>query len=99
MTTTWESVPSIGFSTEESGVLDLPCLDVPTLMASHNMDHLTILHCDIQGAEFTMLQRAADLLREKRVDWVFVSTHHHSISGDPLTHQRCLFPARDWCAH
>jgi FkbM family methyltransferase len=87
------------FSTEESGVLDLPCLDVPTLMASHDIDRLTILHCDIQGAEFAMLQQSAQLLREKRVDWVFVSTHHHAISGDPLTHQRCLALLRALGAH
>ncbi|MBU6498154.1 MAG: hypothetical protein KGQ40_06470, partial [Rhodospirillales bacterium] len=32
----------------------------------------------------------ADLLRAGRIATVVVSTHHHSISGDPLTHQRCL---------
>jgi len=78
------------FATEDSGVLNLPCLDVPTLMASYGFDRLTILHCDAQGAEFTVLQQAAKLLHDKQIDWVFVSTHHHRISGDPLTHQRCL---------
>ena len=78
------------FQTEASGTLELPCFDVPTLMAEHKIDRLTILHCDAQGSEFAVLQQAAPLLREGRVDWVFVSTHHHSISGDPLTHQRCL---------
>lgn len=78
------------FSTEDSGTLLLPCLDVPGLMATNGIDHLTILHCDVQGAELAVLEQAAPLLRERRIDWLFVSTHHHSISGDPLTHQRCL---------
>ncbi len=78
------------FATEESGTLDLVCRDVAGLMADHGMERLTILHCDIQGGEFAVLEGAADLLRAGKVDWVFVSTHHHAISGDPLTHQRCL---------
>jgi FkbM family methyltransferase len=78
------------FQTEESGLLTLLCFDVATLMATHDIDRLTILHCDVQGAEFSVLEQAAPLLRAGRIDWVFVSTHHHSISGDPITHQRCL---------
>ncbi len=82
------------FDTETSGRLDLPCLDVAGLMASHSMKHLTILHCDTQGAEFAVLEQTAELLQAGRIDWVFVSTHHHSISRDPLTHQRCLMLLR-----
>ena len=82
------------FDTETSGRLDLPCLDVAGLMASQNMERLTILHCDTQGAEFAVLEQTAELLQARRIDWVFVSTHHHSISGDPLTHQRCLMLLR-----
>ncbi len=78
------------FATEQSGTLDLPCLDVASLMAAHGMERLTLLHLDVQGAELAALEQAAPLLRDRRVDWVFASTHHHAISGDPLTHQRCL---------
>ena len=78
------------FVTEDSGTLQLPCFDVAALMATGGIDHLTILHCDTQGAELTVLEQAAPLLRQRRIDWLFISTHHHSISGDPLTHQRCL---------
>jgi FkbM family methyltransferase len=81
---------TLPFATEDSGTLPLPCLDVPTLMQLPGFERLSILHCDTQGAEFAVLQQAAPILRERRIDWVFVSTHHHSISGDPLTHQRCL---------
>lgn len=78
------------FETEDSGTLPVRCFDVSGLMATHGIDHLTILHCDTQGAELAVLEQAAPLLRQRRIDWLFVSTHHHSISGDPLTHQRCL---------
>lgn len=78
------------FTTEESGALELPCIDICELLATRGIDRLTVLHCDAQGAELAVLQQIAPLLRQRRIDWVFVSTHHHTISGDPLTHQRCL---------
>ena len=78
------------FPTEESGMLELRCVDLCALFAERGIEHLTILHCDAQGAELSVLEQVAPLLRARRVDWLFVSTHHHAISGDPLTHQRCL---------
>jgi FkbM family methyltransferase len=78
------------FTTEESGTLQLRCVDLSALLAERGIERLTILHCDAQGAELSVLEQVAPLLRARRVDWLFVSTHHHAISGDPLTHQRCL---------
>lgn len=78
------------FPTESSGTLDLPRVDLAALLDARGIGRLAILHCDAQGAEFSVLEEAAPLFRAGRVDWVCVSTHHHLISGDPLTHQRCL---------
>lgn len=78
------------FKTEKSGPIEMPCVDVASLMHDRGLERLSILHCDVQGAEFAVLSQCAFLLRERRIDWVIVSTHHHLISGDPLTHQRCL---------
>jgi hypothetical protein len=41
-------------------------------------------------AEVEALQSCVPLFAEKRIRFCFVSTHSHHISGDPLTHQRCL---------
>ena len=43
--------------TEESGTLHLPCLDVARLLKDRGIERLTILHCDIQGAEFRLLEQ------------------------------------------
>ena len=80
----------VAFDTEDSGRLELPCFDIAALMEEQKMQRLTILHCDAQGAEFEVLRQIAPLLQARRIDWVFVSTHHQAISGDPLIHQRCL---------
>ena len=82
--------PSVPFSTESTGMLDLPRVSVPHLLETHEIGHLDLLHCDAQGAELAVLESIADLVAAARIGWIVVSTHSHHISGDPLTHQRCL---------
>ena len=84
-----EAAPSM-FQTEESGLVQLPCLTMPGMMARHAIDHLDVLHCDAQGVKFGVLESCAALAAAGRLGWVVVSTHTHRISQYPLTHQRCL---------
>ncbi len=83
------------FASETEGELLLPCATVGQIMQTNGMATLDILHCDIQGGELAVLQSCAALFAEGRVRWAFVSTHAEPISGDPLTHQRCLAFLRD----
>jgi FkbM family methyltransferase len=83
------------FQTETSGTIALPALTVSQTMADQEIDTLDILHCDAQGAELDVLASCTELFRNGRVRWVFVSTHAFQITGDPLTHQRCLALLRD----
>jgi len=85
-----ESTPPSLFETDESGEMLLPCASVPELMVTQNVDYLDVLHCDAQGAELGVLQSCQELATAGRLGWLVVSTHSHHISGDPLTHQRCL---------
>lgn len=87
--------PEVEFQTEVSGQLPLPRYSVPHLMQEEGWSSLTLLHCDIQGAETEVLDSCRDLFKRGDIEWVFVSTHAHQISGDPLTHQRCLAILRD----
>jgi FkbM family methyltransferase len=63
----------------------LPCVD--------------LLFSDVQGFEWPLLDGSRDVLAGGRVRFLVVSTHHHVISGDPLTHQRCLDLLRELGAH
>lgn len=81
---------SLPFVCEVSGGQMLPRYSVDHLLAMQDWDKLDLLHMDIQGAETEVLSSCEPLFRAGRVQWVFVSTHAHQISGDPLTHQRCL---------
>lgn len=85
-----EPGPARPFQTESSGLLEVPCLSVPALLAERGIAVLDLLHCDAQGAELSVLESCRDLLLRGAIRWVFVSTHAALISGDHLTHQRCL---------
>lgn len=63
---------------------------VDGLMAREGLERVDLLLCDVQGAEMAMLLGAADALATGRIRFLVVSTHHHSICGDPSIHQRCL---------
>lgn len=83
-------LPAEPFQCEVSGELLLPRYSVSHLMEEEGWPKLNLLHCDIQGAETDVLESCSELFRNGQIEWVFVSTHAHQISGDPLTHQRCL---------
>jgi FkbM family methyltransferase len=46
--------------------------------------NLTLLHSDIQGAEYDMLLGAENTLKNRRVDYIFISTHNDRV------HKSCL---------
>ena len=84
------------FMLDNGQKISIPRLTVPQLMQMNGLETLDLLHCDAQGAEVAVLGSAAQVLREGRIRTVIVSTHHHAITGDPLTHQRCIAAIEDY---
>jgi FkbM family methyltransferase len=89
-------------ASESDGVLrDTPLITLDGLMEREGLARVDLLLSDVQGAEVDLLAGAARALAERRVRFWVVSTHHHRITGDPLTHQRawrcCRAPARTSC--
>lgn len=70
-----------------------PRLDLAAVIAE--VGFVDLLHCDAQGAEIEILEACAEAFRAGRVGWLFLSTHGAAITGDPLTHQRCLAALAD----
>ena len=89
------SSPAEPFRLDSGVAITIPRRSVPDLMAAHAITILDVLHCDAQGAEIDVLSSCRDLLREGRIRTIVVSTHHHSITGDKLTHQSCLALVED----
>jgi FkbM family methyltransferase len=79
------------FTAESTGTpVSVAQHDLRSLMELAGIDRVDLLLADVQGAEEVLLARAGGDLATGRVRFLIVSTHHHSISGDPLTHQRAL---------
>lgn len=90
------SQAAVPFQTESAGRLMIPMISIPEFLSSHGIDVLDILHCDSQGAELVALESCEALLRAGKIRFAIVSTHSHFITGDPLTHQRCLHLIREY---
>jgi FkbM family methyltransferase len=80
-------------------VRDVVQHDLASLMTATGLRRADLVLADVQGAETILLDRARGEFAEGRVRFMVVSTHHHSISGDPLTHQRALATLLDAGAH
>lgn len=80
----------VNFQTETAGILNLFRIPLAKFIDEKEISTLDILHCDVQGVELSVIESCSDLLTEGRIRFVCISTHAHQISGDPLTHQRCL---------
>jgi Methyltransferase FkbM domain len=52
---------------------------VDEFLNSREMDHIDVLHVDIQGFEVEMLSGARDALENARIDYLFISTHSQQI--------------------
>lgn len=92
--------PPQPFLCESDGLQhDVPFEGLGSLLDRFGLDRADLVLVDIQGAETPMLDGARDLLRAGRVRFMVISTHHHRISGDPLTHDRCLMLLRELGAH
>jgi FkbM family methyltransferase len=81
---------SVAFGTESAGVIQLPMINLASFIDRHGIDPLDILHCDAQGAEIEVIRSCEQHLRNGRIRFLVLSTHSDAITGDPLTHQRCL---------
>jgi FkbM family methyltransferase len=80
-------------------VRPVPTLSVDDLVARHGGARVELLLVDVQGAELDALKGALGLIVRGGLRFVFVSTHHHLISHDPLMHQRCVRFLEDHGAH
>ena len=62
----------------------IPFLSIDDILKSNYIDFVDILHSDIQGFEFDMLQGAINSFNDKKIGYVFISTHSNEV------HNNCL---------
>lgn len=78
------------FDTESSGPQRMPTFGLEGLLREAEAERADLLLCDAQGGEIDLLAGMRTAVQAGRVGVLVMSTHHHAITGDPLTHQRAL---------
>jgi FkbM family methyltransferase len=68
----------------------VPCLNMDEIRERAGFPVIEVLHLDVQGAELDLLRSLDNAVAAQALRFVFVSTHHASISGSPTTHQDCI---------
>jgi FkbM family methyltransferase len=91
-----EPIRAVTFPTESAGNIRIPQISIASFLREHRISKLDVLHCDTQGAETEIIRSCETLFRDHAIRFGIFSTHSHHISGDPLTHQRCLEMLRDF---
>ena len=91
-----EPIHTVTFPTESAWNIRIPQISIPSFLREHRISKLDILHCDTQGAETEIIRSCETLFRDRAMGFGIFSTHSHHISGDPLTHQRCLAMLKDF---
>tara|TARA_B100001093_G_scaffold223474_1_gene214106 strand:+ start:4765 stop:5841 length:1077 start_codon:yes stop_codon:yes gene_type:complete len=86
-----KSSEDLDFECESDNIIrKIPAVNVDDFLRKNKIDFLEMLLVDIQGYELKMLEGMVNSIIEKRIRFIFLSTHHHSISHDPLIHDKCL---------
>ena len=68
----------------------IPSIDFTGILDTVNGEFVELIHMDIQGAELAFLESMEGYKLFEKVRFVFISTHHESISGSLSTHQDCI---------
>jgi FkbM family methyltransferase len=85
------SSPPAPFECEsDNKVREIPRFSVDDFVESKNINYVDLLFADIQGYEYQMLEGATKCISNGKIRFIFLSTHHHLISNDPIIHHRCL---------
>ncbi len=61
---------------------------IDSFLEENNIDHVNILHSDIQGSEYEMLESAIHSIELGKIDYFFISTHSEKIHSDCINFLR-----------
>jgi FkbM family methyltransferase len=71
-------------------VIKVPILSVDGLVEDYKLKKIDLLHLDVQGFEYDTLLGTIKTIKQNKIRFIFVSTHHYYFSGNPNTHGECL---------
>jgi hypothetical protein len=84
------SSSSVAMTTETGLALNLVGYTIEDILGITKQAKIEILHSDAQGAEDYIVDQVVRLGINHHLRFCIISTHAYEITGDPLTHQKCL---------
>lgn len=94
-----EDLPSVAHHCESTGQpRSLPQLSMSGISDLAEGRVIEVLHCDTQGIEYGLIKSMKEAITAKRIRFLMLSTHHHSISRSRDTHRDCLSLLKDFGA-
>ncbi len=79
--------------------VNVPIRSVDGIIREHHLKQVDIVHMDVQGAELDALHGCEQAVKQGRIRFMMISTHHYLISRDVLMHEKCLALIRSWGGH
>ncbi|MES2971810.1 MAG: FkbM family methyltransferase [Patescibacteria group bacterium] len=79
--------------------VDVAIRSVDGIVAEYKIPRLDIIHMDIQGVELDTIEGAEQSIKQGKVRFLIVSTHHYLISNDVLTHEKCIEKIKELGGH
>jgi hypothetical protein len=76
-------------SDKSSGGKGIPTICIDDFAEQNKIEFIHMLHSDIQGYEYNMLEGAAGCFKDKKIGYVFISTHSNDI------HDKCFQYLKD----
>jgi len=77
----------LGFITDQTDLKpSIPFYTVDYLLKKYKIDHLNILHSDIQGYELRMLEGCIESIEQRKIDYFFISTHSNELHTCCINH-------------
>ena len=76
------TLDGVPFKHWDDKVYSVRQIGIDEFLAEKKIDHLTILHSDIQGAELEMLKGATESLKQGKISYLFISTHSEDLHFD-----------------
>jgi FkbM family methyltransferase len=70
--------------------ITVPKINLSGILSRYNLSQIDILLMDIQGSEDRILLSSIELLSQRKIKYLIISTHDESISGSSITHQRVI---------
>jgi len=68
------------FRNSKIPTIEIPTYTVDYLVKKYRFEHIDIIHMDVQGAEYKVIQGAATSIKENLIDYLLIGTHEKTLN-------------------